>query len=328
LPQTSPSATTSPTSEVSPSASPSGEATPATTPTAAALKITAASFHAGEVFVVYSPVNLAASGGVAPYTWQISTGFLPAGLQLSGNSVSGTPTTPNAWYFTVRVLDSAGHSATAARSIAVYRALAMTARCATKCVIGAGCTKCGAFGTVSQGLGPYSYRIVGGAVPRGMTWKQLSLVGPFPAGGWALSVLVTDHLGGKVTVGATWSIYTHATLARGRSSDCINFGNPPACTASGWTYTGGNPTAVPRVVIVAYKQYCDAFQCYKVPTSPPPGWKVTFRSGTITFQAGGIACGASPYAGYLTLELIDTAACATTSPSNRVDLLVNIQNNC
>jgi hypothetical protein len=323
-----PSAVTSPSTEASHSPTPT-ESAPAVTPSTAALAITAAAFHAGEVFVSYPAVNLAATGGVPPYQWQISTGFLPSGLQLSGSTVSGTPNQPNTWYFTVKVLDSAGHSATAARSIAVYRALAMTARCATKCVIGAGCTKCGVFGTVSQGLGPYSYRIVGGAVPRGMTWKQLSLVGPFPAGGWALSVLVTDHLGGKVTVGATWSIYIHATLARGRSSDCISFGNPPACTATGWSYTGGNPTAVPKVVIYGYKPYCATF-CYQMVKAPPPGWKVTIRSGTIVFQAGGIACNAIPtyYAEYLTLELVDTAACATTSPSNRVDLLVDIENNC
>jgi hypothetical protein len=271
--------------------------------------------------VAYAPVNVAAAGGVPPYQWQISTGFLPPGLHLSGNSVAGTPTSPNTWYFTVRVLDAAGHSASAKRSIAVYRALTMTQPCVGQCVIGKGCTKCGVFGTAIRGLAPYTYKIVGGAVPPGMTWKQLSLVGGFPAGGYSLSVQVTDKLGARVTVGANWSIYNPATLLKGRTGDCIDHTSSQSCTAT-WTYNGGSPAVVPKLVIVGYSPY----STYPVPTAPPPGWSVSLKSGQITMSAKSTACVTS-YGGYITFELRDPSTCATTV-ANRGTMLVDLQYSC
>jgi hypothetical protein len=62
----------------------------------------------GTVGTAYS-ATLAASSGTAPYTWSIVTGSLPAGLSLSGSTISGTPTTPTPTptpTFTVQVTDS------------------------------------------------------------------------------------------------------------------------------------------------------------------------------------------------------------------------------
>ncbi len=68
--------------------------------------------------VPYTSTTLAATGGVTPYTWTISSGSLPAGLMLSSSGViSGTPiatavTTPVG--FAVKVTDSQGDTATSA----------------------------------------------------------------------------------------------------------------------------------------------------------------------------------------------------------------------
>ncbi|HEU4391915.1 MAG TPA: S-layer homology domain-containing protein, partial [Blastocatellia bacterium] len=77
-----------------------------------------------------APVNtaysqtLAASGGTAPYTWNLATGStLPGGLNLSGGGViSGTPpvTSANVYNFTVEVRDSASRLGTKAFSLTVY----------------------------------------------------------------------------------------------------------------------------------------------------------------------------------------------------------------
>ena len=316
---------TTPLSETSPSPSPS----PSPTPTPAVpLSISSLPFHSGEAGLKYGAVTLGAKGGMAPYTWSATS--LPAGLTLSPTGiVGGTPSSPGSFGFNVNVSDSEGGSASARASVTIYQALAMTETCAAKCVVGKGCSKCGSFGTVSKGLAPYTYKIVGGAIPKGMTWSGLALKGGFPTGSYAMSVQVTDKLGARVQVDASWSVYSPPSFLRGRAStDCVDSANPPSCSTTGWSYTGGNPSTPPKAVIVGYSQYC-TFSCYPVPTAPPPQWKVTFGSGgVITFSAGGIACNTPGYEGYLTIDLVDTTKCASTSASNKLVLLVDISNNC
>jgi len=52
--------------------------------------------------------TLQAAGGLAPYSWSISTGSLPTGLTLAPSTgiISGTPTTSGTFTFTVKVTDS------------------------------------------------------------------------------------------------------------------------------------------------------------------------------------------------------------------------------
>src|SRR6185503_18420907 len=71
------------------------------------LTITTSSLPAGIVGVAYSQ-TLGAAGGSPPYSWLVSGGSLPAGLNLAaGGTISGTPGTPVASSFMVRVTDSA-----------------------------------------------------------------------------------------------------------------------------------------------------------------------------------------------------------------------------
>lgn len=50
--------------------------------------------------------TLSATGGTSPYTWAVTSGSLPAGLTLSGSTISGTPTTEGLSVFTIRVRDN------------------------------------------------------------------------------------------------------------------------------------------------------------------------------------------------------------------------------
>src|SRR5881628_1489305 len=137
------SVATSPSSEASPTVATSPtEASPSTAPVSpSALKITSLPFHAGEVAVPYTTVNMVASGGVAPYGWLISGAGLPSGLSKFGSTVGGTPSSAGTWSFTVKVVDGAGAVATANKSITVARHLTVTQTCpATKaCQVEAGC---------------------------------------------------------------------------------------------------------------------------------------------------------------------------------------------
>ena len=323
--------TTSPgvVASANPETSPSTSASPTG---AGPLAIVSLPFHNGEVALSYSATTLAANGGTQPYTWSIASGSFPPGLGLSpGGYVTGTPSAAGQFSFRVKLADAAGGTANRAASITVYKAMTVSQPCAGQCVIGVGCSKCGGFGSVTGGLGTYTYQVVSGRVPAGMTLGFLSLKGAFPQGSYSLGIQVSDALGAQTTVHANWSIYGPAKLSAGTGCAAIN-NNPPIspCRTTGWTYSGGSQAVAPKVVIVGYSQYCEQYTgvCYPIPTAPPKGWMAVAKSGTISISASGIPCNSSNYAGVLALALIDPALCATTSQSNRANLQVVLLNNC
>ena len=56
--------------------------------------ITTTSLPGGTVGTAYS-ATLATTNGVAPYTWALASGSLPAGVSLASNgTITGTPTGP------------------------------------------------------------------------------------------------------------------------------------------------------------------------------------------------------------------------------------------
>ncbi len=70
----------------------------------------------------YSQV-LTATGGVAPYTYSVASGTLPAGLTLASNGVlSGTPTAEGSTSFTIAVADAGNATATQAYTFTVSTA--------------------------------------------------------------------------------------------------------------------------------------------------------------------------------------------------------------
>jgi hypothetical protein len=93
-----------------------GAAPPAPPP----LAISTTSLPAGTVSIAYS-ATLAASGGIAPYTWSASA--LPSGLSISaGGTISGTPTAAGTFAATVTVMDSSNARATRSFSVAIAAA--------------------------------------------------------------------------------------------------------------------------------------------------------------------------------------------------------------
>ncbi|HVZ19171.1 MAG TPA: putative Ig domain-containing protein, partial [Terriglobales bacterium] len=65
--------------------------------------------------------TLAATGGIAPLTWSISAGNLPAGLTLAGSTgvISGTPTTLGTSNFTVQVADASNPPVVATKALSI-----------------------------------------------------------------------------------------------------------------------------------------------------------------------------------------------------------------
>ena len=80
------------------------------TPPPSGPTISTASLPSGTQNVTYSAA-LQASGGTTPYTWSISAGSLPAGLQLNSGTgtISGTPTNACTSNFTVQLADASSN---------------------------------------------------------------------------------------------------------------------------------------------------------------------------------------------------------------------------
>jgi hypothetical protein len=88
-----------------------------------AVSITTTSLPNGKIRQPYLHGTLAASGGSGSYTWSISAGALPNGLQLAPATgvISGVATRIGVASFTAQVTDSLGGIATKALSIKVTR---------------------------------------------------------------------------------------------------------------------------------------------------------------------------------------------------------------
>jgi hypothetical protein len=74
----------------------------------------------GEATQPYS-LSLSHEAGVAPYTWALAAGALPAGLSLAvDGTISGTPTAAGATAATIRVRDSTGEAVDRALTFKIY----------------------------------------------------------------------------------------------------------------------------------------------------------------------------------------------------------------
>ena len=278
------------------------------TPTAP-LQLTAPTFHAGEVGVDYTAIDLAATGGLQPYTWTISTGALPDGLALApGGHVSGTPTRGGGFSFTVQVSDAGGSAAALPSTIAIAAApsAGLIASCARYCSVEVGCVDvCGAFGTLTGGTAPFTYAIQpGGFVPVGTHLNALSLAGTFTqrAQFWQFTVLVTDALGQTTTISPTFYVFPHISLASGNCSG--NYGT--GCSVR-LPISGGTPGGTPTVRLVSTGPNPTQGCWPRANTAPPKGYALTVAGGyvTVSIPAGLL----SGYGAVWTLMLTDASLC-------------------
>jgi len=151
-----------------------------------------------QVGVAYSSA-LVASGGVAPYSFSITSGSLPSGLTLNSSTgaITGTPTTAATYSFTAQVADSQGNTATSSCSIAVS---SLTLTCPT------GSAQVDvAYSSVlnvAGGVAPYTFSIPSGSLPPGLTLNTSTgtITGtPTTAGTYNFTAQVVDSKGNTAT---------------------------------------------------------------------------------------------------------------------------------
>jgi len=139
----------------------------------------------GQIGTPYA-TNLVAAGGTPPYTWSIISGALPTGLTLNpaGGTISGTPTVTGTFSFVVRVTDSAAATGQQGFFITVTAPpLTFLTGSLPSAKESTGYT---ATISVKGGTAPYTYSVVTGTLPTGLTLSATTgLISGIPAKGTA-----------------------------------------------------------------------------------------------------------------------------------------------
>jgi len=166
----------------------------------APLSIVTTSLPNGQVGNAYS-TTLAATGGTTPYTWSITLGTLPSGLNLTASSgvISGTPTAAaSAVALTFTVTDSSSP----AQTQSVTLTLTVAANSSGPLTITTSSLPEGQAGVsysasllASGGTSPYTWILTSGVLPAGLTLTSTGVIGGTPtaaANAVALAFAVTD----------------------------------------------------------------------------------------------------------------------------------------
>ena len=134
------------------------------------IRITTNSLPDGQVGSPYS-TTLSAAGGTAPYTWTLTSGTLPAGLQLDSATgvISGMPTaTSNATPLTFSVTDSSSPAVSATANLTLSVVLVPLAITTTSLPDGQVGTAYSTMLTSSGGTGAVTWTLTAGTLPDGL----------------------------------------------------------------------------------------------------------------------------------------------------------------
>ncbi len=212
-PTPSPTATPTPTvTTPAPTPTPTPAPTPTPTPTATvpkpSLPLATASLPLGKVGASYSG-TLAAGGGTPPYAWSLASGSLPSGLNLAATgAISGIPDSTGTFDFTVQVKDSASPPASASGTLTITivpAALSITTTTLPSLRTG---TNYSTSLDASGGVRPYSWSLVSGSLPPGLSLSAAGFISGIPtsAGTSDFTVQVSDSSAPAVGVQAKLSI--------------------------------------------------------------------------------------------------------------------------
>lgn len=162
----------------------------------APLSITTASLPNGAVNTVYS-ATLNATGGIAPVTWSIVSGTLPAGLTLdtSFGVISGIPSAVGTTSFTVKATDSSIPSKTAQAALSITLTIGPLMITTTSLPASTVGSPYAAILQASGGTPPITWKMSLGSLPAGLTLNASTGVisgTPTTLGTTNFSVAATD----------------------------------------------------------------------------------------------------------------------------------------
>jgi hypothetical protein len=160
--------------------------------TTSALTIVTTNLPGATINKSYS-ASLQASGGTTPYAWSVKAGTLPPGLSLSsGGVISGTPTKTGAYAATFGISDTTNQTASQSLSITVG---STTLQILTTSLPDGTLNKSYSAQLQASGGGtPYSWLLVGGALPSGIALSTSGAISGTPTkdGDYSATFQVTD----------------------------------------------------------------------------------------------------------------------------------------
>jgi uncharacterized repeat protein (TIGR03803 family) len=181
-----------------------------TLPLSSALVVITTSLPSGVDDVAYSQ-TLMAFGGRKPYNWTISSGVLPPGLILATNGlISGTPTSVGTFNFTVQVTDANNNTATQALKLTV-----IPLQVDTYLPDGMSFTDYSWQLDATGGLTPYSWSLISGSLPSGLTLATNGIISgmPISVGTFNFTVQVTDANNNMVTQALSLNIDAYVSTS-------------------------------------------------------------------------------------------------------------------
>ncbi len=160
------------------------------------ITITPTILSGGAVGISYNQ-TLTASGGVAPYTYALSTGSLPPGLTLNSSGLlSGTPTTTGTFNFTIQVTDANSCVGTRSYTLTIITCSTITIspNSLPNATVGIPYSK---QLTASGGNSPYTFTLTAGVLPPGLALSTTGLISGTATvtGNFNFTVRATDSNG-------------------------------------------------------------------------------------------------------------------------------------
>ncbi len=249
----------------------------------------------GTLLPSFTPVT--ASGGTVPYTFALSGGALPAGLNFNTASgqVSGTPTAAlTTTVFTVTVTDAVSASSSRTFSLTVNGPLSTTQ--AVPSTTGVAGSAIAAFTpvTAAGGTAPYTFALSGGTLPSGMSFNT----GTGQVSGTPATTLATTTFTVTVTDAAASS--SSKTFALSVTGIMLNVGVAPASAM-----TAGQDITIPVNVDMSNAAGADIASIQATITWDPA--RFTFKSSAAGnwLDGDGVTPAfviANPTAGQLTIQ--------------------------
>jgi len=201
------------------------------------VQITTSSLPGGTVGTAYN-ATLAATGGVAPYTWSVASGQLPPGTSLSTSTglISGTPTTAGSYNITMQVTDAAGYQATALLTLVI----AACTGCSGPLSITTSSLPAGSVGVpynstlvATGGTAPYTWSTASGQLPTGLGLDPAAgtISGtPSTAGAYNFTAMVTDAASPQNTASQALAINVTAAPATDEYGGLMTLRSPGGMT--------------------------------------------------------------------------------------------------